>query len=225
MDENVPAEDTELNFSFSHLNEGKCSTIETEDLSAEVPDASKNFVQTKMLKFSAQFSQAEADRLKSSRAVESGVKEMIKSENEIEEDFKFKLSQAYTKDEGELKGKRKQNLDEIKSDPYRHLEGNEGNFTHILIDIGSIDVPQQIVALTYSEMTNTPLSEPSLSKGPEMDKHEELKHATHLDQTIPDPSENKEDKIGLLWCHSHIELRLIEVEVNLSGISLTSSGD
>ena len=30
------------------------------------------------------------------------------------------------------------------------------------------------------------------------------------------------NKIGLLWCHIHIELRLIEVEVNLSGISLTS---
>ena len=26
------------------------------------------------------------------------------------------------------------------------------------------------------------------------------------------------DKIGLLWCHSHIELRLIDVRVNLSGI-------
>ena len=30
------------------------------------------------------------------------------------------------------------------------------------------------------------------------------------------------NKIGLLWCHNHNELRLIEVEVNLSGISLTS---
>ena len=30
------------------------------------------------------------------------------------------------------------------------------------------------------------------------------------------------NKIGMLWCHNHNELRLIEVEVNLSGISLTS---
>ena len=30
------------------------------------------------------------------------------------------------------------------------------------------------------------------------------------------------NKIGLLLCHSHIELRLIEVEVKLSWISLTS---
>ena len=29
------------------------------------------------------------------------------------------------------------------------------------------------------------------------------------------------NKIGLLWCHNHNELRLIKVEVNLSGISLT----
>ena len=40
---------------------------------------------------------------------------------------------------------------------------------------------------------NTLLSEPSLSKRPEMDKYEDLKHATHLDLTIPDPPENKED--------------------------------
>ena len=32
-------------------------------------------------------------------------------------------------------------------------------------------------------------------------------------------------KIELLGCHSNIELRLIEVEVNFSGISLTSSVD
>ena len=30
------------------------------------------------------------------------------------------------------------------------------------------------------------------------------------------------NKIVLLWCHSHIELRLIEVEVKVSGMSLTS---
>ena len=29
------------------------------------------------------------------------------------------------------------------------------------------------------------------------------------------------NKIGLLWCHSLFELRLLEVEMNLSGISLT----
>ena len=28
------------------------------------------------------------------------------------------------------------------------------------------------------------------------------------------------DKIGLLWCHSHIELRLIEVEVKVIGMVL-----
>ena len=32
----------------------------------------------------------------------------------------------------------------------------------------------------------------------------------------------KKDKIGMLWCHSHIVLRLIEVEVKVSGMSLTS---
>ena len=31
-----------------------------------------------------------------------------------------------------------------------------------------------------------------------------------------------QNKIRLLECQSHIELRLIEVEVNLSGISVTS---
>ena len=33
------------------------------------------------------------------------------------------------------------------------------------------------------------------------------------------------NKIRLLWCHILIELRLLEVEVNLSGISLTSFFD
>ena len=30
------------------------------------------------------------------------------------------------------------------------------------------------------------------------------------------------NKIGLLWCHSHIELRLIEAELKLGGLSLPS---
>ena len=34
-------------------------------------------------------------------------------------------------------------------------------------------------------------------------------------------SKTKFYKIGLLWCHSHIELSLLEVEMNLSWISLT----
>ena len=83
LDKNAPVEDTELDFSFSHSNEDKCSTTKTEDLSAEAPDASKDFIQTEVFKFSAQFSQAKADRLKNFRAIESGVKEMIKSENEF----------------------------------------------------------------------------------------------------------------------------------------------
>ena len=34
-------------------------------------------------------------------------------------------------------------------------------------------------------------------------------------------SEYHQDKMGLLCCHRHTQLRLIEVRMNLSGISLT----
>ena len=102
---------------------------------------------------------------------------MVKSETETEkEDFRIKFSQAYTKDKGDLKGKNKQNFDEIKSDLYRHLEDDEGSSANVSNDDGSGDVPQQFVAYTDSTLTNTLLSESSLSKGPEMDKYKELKH-------------------------------------------------
>ena len=71
-----------------------------------------------------------------------------------------------TEDKGKLKGKRKQNFDEIKSDLYRHLEGDEGSSANVSNDDGSVDVPQQFVAYTDSTLTNTLLSESSLSIGP-----------------------------------------------------------
>ena len=108
--------------------------MKTENLPAKAPEASKDFTQTEEFEFSAQLSQAEANRHKRLRAVESGVKEMIRSENKFEEVFKLKLSHEYTEEEGKLKGKRKQNFDEIRSDLYKHPEGNEGSSTNVLND-------------------------------------------------------------------------------------------
>ena len=128
-----------------------------------MPDASKDFIQTEVLKNSAQFSQLEADRPRNFRGAELGVKEMMKSENEIEEEvFNVKPSQILR---GELKDKRKQKFDE-RSDITRRPEGNEGSSTNVLNDDGSGDNPQQFGAFTDSKMTNTLLSESSLSKGP-----------------------------------------------------------
>ena len=64
---NVPAKDTEPDVRFSHLNKGKSSTIETENLSAKAPDASKDFTHTEEFEVSAQFSQEKEFQLKSSR--------------------------------------------------------------------------------------------------------------------------------------------------------------
>ena len=92
LDENVPVKDTELDFRFSRLNKGKSSTIETENLSTEAPDASKEFIHTEVFEFSAQFCQAEADWLKNFRGIQSGITEMVKSDKEVEEeDCRIKL--------------------------------------------------------------------------------------------------------------------------------------
>ena len=56
----------------------------------------------------------------------------------------------HTENEGELKGKRKQNFDEIRSDLYRHPEGNEGSSTSVSNDDGNGVVTPQIVAFTKS---------------------------------------------------------------------------
>ena len=52
------------------------------------------------------------------------------------------------------------------------------------------------------------LSESSLSKGPEMDKYEDLKHANHSDLTIPDSSENKEENFCL-----NVQKRILKIQV------------
>ena len=119
----------------------------------------------------------------------------MKSENEIEEeDFKFKSSQMHTKNKGELKSKRKQNFDEIRSDLNRCPEGNEGSSTNVLNDDGDGDVTPQIVAFTDSEMSSSILSESSLPTGPSMDKHEDFKHANQSGLTIPEsPETGSED--------------------------------
>ena len=84
---------------------------------------------------------------------------MVKSEKEVEEEeFRIKLPQTNTEDKGNLKGKKKQKFDEIKSDLYRHLEGDEGSSANVSNDDGSVDFPQQFVAHTDSTLTNTLLS-------------------------------------------------------------------
>ena len=42
-----------FDFRLSHTNEGKSSTTKTENLSAEAPDASKDFTHTEAFEFSA----------------------------------------------------------------------------------------------------------------------------------------------------------------------------
>ena len=58
--------------------------------------------------------------------------------------------------------------------------------------MGSVDVPQQFVAFTDSKLTNTLSAESSLSRRPEIDKYEDLKHANRSDLNIPNSFEDKE---------------------------------
>ena len=64
MDENGPVKDTEPEVRVSQSNKGISSTIETENLPAKAPEASKDFTHTEEFEFSAQLSQAEANRHK-----------------------------------------------------------------------------------------------------------------------------------------------------------------
>ena len=126
---------------------------------------------------------------------------MVKSEKEVEEeDFRIKLPQANTEDKGNLKGKKKQKFDEIKSDLYRHLEGDEGSSANVSNDDGSVDVPQQIVAHTDSTLTNTHLSGSSLSKGPGVDMHENLQHAdfSELAEDMQETSDKSDEHTNVL---------------------------
>ena len=165
----MPVKNTVLDSRLGHSNKDKSSTIKTETLSAEIhtevfefttqnlkhadfsdlakewptvtPDTSKRFIQTEGLKNNVQSSQVETDWSKNSQGMKSGIKEMMNSENELEEEiFSVKSPQMLTKNKGELKGKKKQNFDEDRSDLNKRPESNEDSSTNAPNDDGDGDV-------------------------------------------------------------------------------------